>query len=103
MRRAALSLNLLKFPAPPEKPAVTLEIVRGRQTTVRHGIFFAVLGKQRRSFYMQFDGKPILADECKCHLNWFEDGGFDVCRSQACPIDEHKALLLKAAREAEDS
>jgi hypothetical protein len=101
MRRAALSHNVLNFPAQPAKPAVTLEIVRGRQQTMRHGIFFAPLGKQRRSFYMQFNGEPILADECKCAVDWIDQGGFEVQRYELCPIDEHKALILKAKQEAE--
>lgn len=100
MKRAALSRNALELPA---QPAVRLEIVRGRQTVARHGIFFAVVGKHRRSVYMQLNGETILADECKCLVRWSEDAppgfSFEVLRNADCPIDEHQLLSLKEMQE----
>jgi hypothetical protein len=100
MRRAALSSNAIKLPP---APSVGLQIVRGRQTVVRVGIFFTVIGKCRRSCYQQFDGETILADECKCVVNWPEGGGpfglsFEILRNAYCPIDEHQRLTLKDMR-----
>jgi len=106
MRRAAISRNALELPA---QPAVRLEIVRGRQQAVRHGIFFAVVGKHRRSVYMQLNGETILADECKCLVEYpdkfFPDDccqgvGFVVLRNADCPIDEHR--LLQEMQSEED-
>ena len=74
MRRAPLSSNALQLPASPSASA-GLQIVRGRQTVVRHGIFFTVIGKHRRSVYQQLDGEIILAAECKCVVQWPEEGG----------------------------
>lgn len=101
MRRAALAANALELPA---KPPVTLEIVRGRQTLVRHGIFFAVIGKHRRAAYQQLNGEVILADECKCVVNWPEEGGdfglsFEILRNADCPIDDHQRLTLSEMQE----
>ena len=105
MKRAALSPNALRLP--PSGAPATLTIVRGRQAVVRHGIFFAVIGKVRRSCYMQLDGSTILADECECAVEWLEtthpdftmvraaDGpaiSFTIHRNADCPIDEHQIL-----------
>jgi hypothetical protein len=99
MKRAALSPNALRLP--PSGAPVTLEIVRGRQAVVRRGIFFAVIGNFRRSVYMQLDGSTILADECKCMVEWLDDPrdggyalpvGFEILRNADCPIDEHQIL-----------
>ena len=99
MRRAALSLTALQLPASPSASA-GLQIVSGRQTVVRHGVFFTVIGKHRRSVYQQLDGEIILASECKCVVDWPEDGGpfglsFEILRNAACPIDEHQRLSLE--------
>ena len=97
MRRAALSSNAITLPP---SPAVGLQIVRGRQTVVRHGIFFAVVAKHRRAVYQQLNGETILADECKCLVRWPEGGGacglsFEILRNADCPIDEHQRLTLR--------
>jgi hypothetical protein len=97
MRRAALSANALELPA---TLPVTLEIVRGRQTVARRGLFFAVIAKHRRAVYQQLNGETILADECKCIVNWPDEGGdfglsFDILRNADCPIDEHQRLTLR--------
>ena len=105
MRRAALSPNALRLPS--AGAPVKLEIVHGRQTVVRQGMFFKVIGKFRRSCYMQLDGSTVLADECKCEVKWLDDpwgGGFalpvsfTVVRKDDCPIDEHQILLRKESR-----
>ena len=71
---------------------------------VRFGIFFTVIGKHRRSVYENLDGQIVLADECKCRID-FPDKFFpdDCCKgvsfvvtpSLDCPIDCHKVLGLR--------
>ena len=60
-----------------------------------HGVFFALVGKHRRSVYAQFDGEIILGDECKCIVDWPDAGGFAIRRQADCPIDEHQVLRQK--------
>ena len=109
MRRAALSPNALRLPPPHGVwPPVSLEIVRGRQRVVRRGIFFTMIGKHRRSCYQQLNGETILADECKCAVDWPEEGGdfglgFKIQRCAGCPIDEHQRLALEEVQSQEDA
>ncbi|HLZ49257.1 MAG TPA: hypothetical protein VKP61_00765 [Candidatus Acidoferrum sp.] len=100
-RKAALSTNSLTLPS---TPAVKLEIVGGRQRVVRVGIFFALVGRNRRAVYEQLDGQIVLADECKCRIDYpdkfFPDDmvrgpSFIITPSPECPIDCHKALGLR--------
>lgn len=103
MRRAATSSNALRLPS---QPAVTLEVVRDRnsdrQRVVRHGIFITHVGSRRRMVYQQLDGEIILADECKCRVDWPEvlpenwPVSFVIERRFDCPIDEHKRQQLDA-------
>ena len=109
MRRAALSSNAITLPSSPSsRPADRArQIVRGRQTVVRHGIFFIVVAKNRRSAYQQLDGEIILVDECKCLVNWPEGGGpfglsFEISRTSKCPINEHQKLALNNLQDEED-
>lgn len=104
--RAATSANVLTLPA---APSARLEIVGGRQRVVRFGIFFTVIGKHRRSVYEQLDGTIVLADECKCRIDYPdrffpEDGcggvSFVVTPSPECPIDCHKVLGLRFTEES---
>lgn len=103
MKRAATSANVLTLPP---VSSVELAVVKGRQTLVRHGIFFSVVNRHRRACYMQIDGEPILADECKCFIDWLAWTGaekgpsFRLLRRMDCPIDEHKLAALKAQQEA---
>jgi hypothetical protein len=61
------------------------------------GISFERVGKYVRSVYKQDDGRTILADECRCIVDF--GGGYSVDnrrslsvkRTAECPIDEHKA------------
>ena len=104
MRRAALSPSALRLPP---LPPVHLEIVHGRQRVVRRGIFFAFAGRSRRSAYTQLNGETILADECKCAIDWPEEGGdfglsFTILRRAGCPIDEHRRLALEEIQSQED-
>jgi hypothetical protein len=105
MRRtgASAALRLPGAPARTPEPACTLEIVKGRQTVRRHGIFFSPVSGHRRSVYMQLDGEIILADECECRMDWPEETGtqfsFVVTRNVACPIDEHKRQALQGREE----
>ena len=104
MRRAALSSTALQLP--PSPSGVSLEIVRGRQKTVRHGIFITWIGKQPRTVYQQLDGEIILADECKCFVDWPDEGGpfglsFTIERRAECPIDEHKQMSLREMQREE--
>ena len=96
MKRAALAPNALTLPP---KPSVTLEVVGGRQQVVRHGVFLGVFAGRNRTLYQQFDGELILADECKCRVDWPDDffgpsGAFTftVERAFDCPIDEHRVV-----------
>jgi hypothetical protein len=82
--------------------AVKLEIVHGRQRAVHHGIFFALIGKHRRSVYQNLNGEIVLGDECICLLDWVGEGGFKVFRDAHCPIDEHKLSALKDLQHSED-
>ena len=73
------------------------------------GIFFAVIADHRRSVYQQYDGQVILADECKCVVNWLKFRGaaagisFEILRNADCPINEHQRLTLQGMqKEAED-
>ena len=97
MRRAALSPSALTLPPIAEMPALHLVEVKGRQTVVRRGIFFTLIGRWRRSCYQQIDGETILADECKCWIDWLPD--FTVRRSLNCPIDEHSVAARQKAME----
>jgi hypothetical protein len=112
MRRAALSPNALELPSQPSS-SVHLEIVRGRrQRVVRSGIFFTVIDRHRRSAYMQFDGKLILADECTCRVEFTDPFfpaeycsgvSFIVVRNAGCPIHEHSELAVRKLRNEEAS
>jgi hypothetical protein len=104
--RAATSANVLSLPP---TSSARLEIVGGRQRVVRFGIFFTVVGKHRRSVYEQLDGQIILADECKCRMDFpdkfFPDDtvrgpSFVVTPSAECPIDCHKVLGLRRSEES---
>lgn len=103
MRRAGTSPSALRLPS---RPAVTLEIVRDRQRVVRNGIFITCVGAKRRTAFQQLDGEVILADECKCLVEWPEElpenwpVSFVIRRRFDCPIDEHKRQFLVAAEEA---
>jgi hypothetical protein len=97
MRRAATSANALTLPP---APSVGPELVQGRQQVVRHGIFLGDFRGKRRTLYMQFDGEIILADECKCRVDYsfdFFDSGltFTVERVCDCPIDEHRVMARR--------
>lgn len=104
MRKAATSANVLRLPA---ASGVTLEVVNGRQVPVRHGIFLSVVSGKLRTCYAQLDGEIILADECKCRIDWLawtgvEEGvSFRIVRLAACPIDAHKQMFLHEMREVE--
>jgi hypothetical protein len=98
MKRAALARNALTLPP---KPSVTLEVVGGRQQVVRHGVFLGVFAGRNRTLYQQFDGELILADECKCRVDYcfraltvHEECNltFSVVRAFDCPIDEHRVV-----------
>jgi hypothetical protein len=94
MKRAAMSANALTLPP---APSLGPELVRGRQEVVRHGIFLGTFAGKRRTFYMQFDGEIILADECTCRMDYCALY-FRVECVFDCPIDEHRVL----ARNLED-
>jgi len=102
MKRAALSPTA--FTLPPS-PSVQLEIVKGRQAVARHGVFFTAVGKHRRGVYQQMNREIILADECKCTVEWLawtgrETGAsFRVTPQIACPIDEHRITALNQTQE----
>jgi hypothetical protein len=95
MRRAATSAYALTLVKPQNNTQRSTEVVSiaGRDRVVRRGIYFAVIGKRRRSVYQQFDGKIELADLCTCTVDWRPD--FEIIRSAVCVIDEH-------ARQARD-
>lgn len=78
--------------------AVRLIEIEGRQTLTRHGVFFAKIGKYRRSVYQQLDGRIILGDECTCLVEWWLD--LNVTRRIACPIDEHRIAALGECSES---
>ena len=83
----------------PPLPSATLTVIQGRQRVVRHGLFFTVIGRHRRSAYMNLDGSLVMADECQCRVDWPEAGGahgltFEIVRRADCPIDEHKRLAI---------
>lgn len=88
MRRAGTSAYALTLVPP--RPQRTTEVVEifGVEHIVRRGIYFALIGKRRRSVYQNFDGKVLLGDECKCATDWQPD--FEVKRSEVCPIDAHR-------------
>jgi hypothetical protein len=96
MKVAALSPNALTLPP---APSVGLRVVAGRQEVVRYpGLFFGDFRGRRRSLYTQLDGAVVLADECKCVIDWRNprDGiGFAVKPVIDCPIDDHKAAALR--------
>jgi hypothetical protein len=103
--RAATSANALTLPS---APSAKLEVVGGRQRVARFGIFFTVVGKHRRSVYEQLDGQIVLADECKCRIDYPEkffpddcatEASFIVTPSPECPIDCHKARGLRRTEE----
>ncbi len=98
MKINALSVNALTLPP---VPSVELQVVAGRQQVVRHGMFFGEYSGKRRALYTQLDGKIILADECKCRIDWTTKvcAGFTVQRVIDCPIDDHKALALRQQQE----
>jgi hypothetical protein len=52
-----------------------------------------------RSAYEQRYGAIILADECKCRVDW---NPFRVTRRIECPIDEHRAVALEEASRLPD-
>ena len=85
MRRAGTSTYALTLVKPRTTEVVEVE---GRDRILRRGIYFALVGKHRRSVYQQLDGKLELADLCSCKTDWTPD--FGVIRSVGCPIDEHK-------------
>jgi len=60
-------------------------------------IEFQVIGKHVRSVYPQFGGGTILADECKCRIDYRPQ--FTVTRSLTCPIDEHKQEAINQSSE----
>lgn len=100
-RRIATSANILTLPS---TPSAKLEVVGGRQRVVRFGIFFAVVGQHLRSVYEQVDGKIILADECRCRIDYPDKffpedccagASFVVTPSIECPIDCRKLLGLR--------
>ena len=105
--RAAISANALTLPP---TSSTKLEIVGGRQRVVKYAIFFAVVGKWRRSVYEQLDGRIVLADECTCRIEYpgpfFPDDcadnqfSFEVTPSMDCPIDCHKAQAFQHREEA---
>lgn len=79
------------LPSPPAPPAI--EIVPPARVVAQPGIFFAKIGKWRRSVYEQYDGTLILADECRCVVDWSRFTA--VTRSASCPIDQHRAQVRK--------
>lgn len=99
MRINALSANALTLPPVPSEE---LKVVAGRQQVVRqHGIFLGEFSGKRRTLYVQLDGQIILADECKCCVDWdYGEGvGFSVRRVMDCPIDDHKVIALRQQQE----
>jgi hypothetical protein len=105
-RQAALSPYVLHFPSSTATRTTALIEVAGREKVVRIGIFFTQVGQHRRSVYENLDGEIILADACKCELNWGSAGEswlsslpesehtlqarpFSVTRSVNCPINCH--------------
>lgn len=97
MRRAALSPTALSLPP---LPSATLTIVSGRQRVARNGMFAGSFRGRRRMLYQQLDGEVILADECKCRVEWPEElpehwpVSFVIERRFDCPIDDHRRQLL---------
>lgn len=66
--------------------------------TNQKGLFFESIyvegeGKHVRALYRQFDGSDILADRCRCRVDWRP--AFVVIKSPHCPIDEHRAAALQ--------
>jgi len=64
------------------------------------GIEFRKVGGVVRSVYPQFGGDFILADECKCRVDYSKPSSagvsFTVIRSNQCPVDEHKQEFLNS-------
>jgi hypothetical protein len=58
------------------------------------GVAFARMGKQVRSVFRQLDDSIILADACKCFVEYL-GGGMSVRRSSDCPIDEHRIAAIQ--------
>jgi hypothetical protein len=73
-------------------PRTRLTVVSGRQRVERLGLYFAVIAGKRRSVYQQLDGKIELADLCSCRVDWTPD--FEVERSPACVIDQHRKQAI---------
>lgn len=88
LRRKLATVFVLPAPAP--KPAI--EIVPPARVVAQPGIFFTKIGKWRRAVYEQYDGVLILAEECRCTVEW---DPFGVVRSPFCPIDQHRAQVRK--------
>lgn len=61
-------------------------------------IEFQKVGDVHRSVYPQFGGSFVLADECRCRVEWGkhrpEGLNFSVSRSIECPLDEHRQEAL---------
>ena len=82
------------LPPRPETRSTALVEISGRQKVMRLGLFFTTIDRHVRSVYQQLDGETILADECRCTVNWGSNvwrakRPFSVTRSLECPIDQH--------------
>ena len=74
----------------------------GRQMVRREpGMFFALVSGHRRGAYLNLNGELVLADECKCRVEWTDAPGFSIERNLDCPIDEHRYAALKLVQEKE--
>lgn len=72
----------------------------------KQGPFVDVFDGKRRTMFRNYDGNIVLADECKCAIEWLgrkagtfahEEPAisFRIIRSIDCPIDEHKSVALQ--------
>lgn len=60
-----------------------------------HGVAFTRIGKALRSVFRQTNGDVILADECKCVVEFTRGRAMSVKRILDCPVDEHKIRALQ--------
>ncbi len=80
MKRSGTSAFALTLPKRPENRTAEVVSISGRDRIAQRGVYFALIGRHRRSVYQQFDGKVVLGDECSCFTDWQPD----------CVIDQHR-------------
>ena len=88
MKRSGTSAFALTLPKRPENRTAEVVSISGRDRIAQRGVYFALIGRHRRSVYQQLDGKVVLGDECSCFTDWQPD--FEVTRSEDCVIDQHR-------------